>query len=127
VAASTTTSLYRAIVLALELRRLELGWPCWRLDDMAGTQDGYWMKLLYSAAPSGRVGGWQMLQLLVDALFPDGVGVRLTGEPISSDEILRQKIKAAVAKRDRRRKRIPPELRRTHLREYASAKEARTA
>src|SRR5262245_27666805 len=95
----------------------------WYLDERAGTQDGYYAKMLHSETPSGRLAGWEMLQLVTDALFPDGIGVRLTGEPIFNDEMMRAKIAVAAARQERANRNKPPPEFRTHLRQFASAKE----
>ena len=65
-------NLYLALVQALDARRRALGWTCEQLDDAAGTQDRYWAKVLHADAPSGRVAGWETLQLYADALWPAG-------------------------------------------------------
>ena len=72
--------------------------------------------------PSGRRARLDTLQLFIDALLPYGVGVRFTGEPITDDATLRLKIKAAASRYGRTQDRAQV---RTHLREYASANEAR--
>jgi hypothetical protein len=121
-AAGTTTALYRSFVLGLERRRLQLGWPMHVVDDRAGLQDGYYAKMLHSETPSGRSAGWLMLQLVMDALWPDGAGVRFFGaDALPNDELMRERIEA-LSKRYRKRRRQQYRLR-THLRDYASAKE----
>lgn len=65
--------LYLEVVRALDARRRSLGWSMAVLDDMAGTQDGYFAKCLHADTPSGRQAGWEILQLYADALFPAGV------------------------------------------------------
>ncbi len=65
-------NLYLALVQALDARRRALGWTCEQLDDAAGTQDRYWAKVLHADAPSGRVAGWETLQLYADAMWPTG-------------------------------------------------------
>ena len=93
------------------------------LDDKAGLQDGYYAKMLYAETPSGRNARWETVQWVIDALWPDGIGARLIGEPVPDDDALRQRISAA-ARRYRKRQREQAKIR-SHLREYASAKEAR--
>lgn len=117
-----TTALYRSLLLAMERRRLKLGWPMWWVDEKSGVQSGYYAKMLYSETDSGRRANWLMLQYVVDALWPDGIGVVFCGEPIPDDGALRQRIEATAR---RYRKRRPPPAQRAHLRTYASAKEAR--
>jgi hypothetical protein len=53
------TSTYRAIISAVEERRLQLGWPMWKLDDVAGSQDGHYAKCLYPDTASGRQAQWR--------------------------------------------------------------------
>jgi hypothetical protein len=107
-------------MLALERRRLKLRWPMHVVDTRSGVQDGYYAKMLHAETASGRTAGWEVLQLVVDALYPNGCGFRFTGEPVPDDATMREKIKAA-------KERLPRALRqhssatRTHLREYASA------
>lgn len=66
------TGFYRAVVEQLHTRIRRLGIPMWRCDDLSGLQDGYTAKLLHPDTPSGRQARWETLQLLVDAIFPDG-------------------------------------------------------
>ena len=90
---------YRAIVLELERRRLQLSISMEEVSDRAGVADRFYGKALYSNAPSGRQARWDTLQDIVDALFPAGydvvikpkVGLRLDAEQ------LRCKIKFAAA------------------------------
>jgi hypothetical protein len=72
--------LYRMLMMELERRRVALGWPMWKLDDKAGTQDGYYAKMLYPDTPTGRQARWETVQLVVDALFPEGIR-QVTLEP----------------------------------------------
>jgi hypothetical protein len=95
------------------------------VDEKSGVQDGYYAKCVYAETPSGRNANWQTLQWIVDALFPDGSGVRFTPECIPDEGAMRERI-AAVSRRYRKRQREQYKVR-THLRSYASAKEARTA
>jgi hypothetical protein len=117
------TALYRSLLLAVERRRLKLGWPMHKLDDAAGSQDGYYSKCLYADTPSGRIARWDTLQWFIDALWPDGVGAQLTGQPVPDEDALRQRV-SATARRYRKRYREQVKIR-PHLRSYASAKEVR--
>jgi hypothetical protein len=112
-------------MLGLERRRLALGWPMWLVDERSGVQSGYYAKMLHAETSSGRNAGWNMLQLVADALYPDGCGVRffISECLVPDDETMREKIEAAK----RRHRRQQAENSPTHLRSYASAKEARTA
>ena len=69
---------------------------------------------------SGRMAGWQVLQWVIDALWPDGFGARL--EHVPDEDALRQKIKAAAATAARRARRERAQATRTHVRSYASAR-----
>ena len=108
-------------MLAVERRRLQLGWPAWLVEKQSGVQDGYYFKMVYAETPSGRNAGWQTLQLVIDALWPDGVGVRLLGAAVSDDQSLRERINA-TSRRYRRRNREQYKIP-SHLRDFASAKE----
>jgi hypothetical protein len=52
------------------------------LDDRADLQDGYYAKCLYNETPSGRMAGLEILQWMIDALYPSGVGLRFVGGPV---------------------------------------------
>jgi hypothetical protein len=65
-------------MLECERRRLALSLAMWKVDELAGTQDGYYAKAVHADAASGRQAQWKTLQLIVDALFPQGVDVVLT-------------------------------------------------
>jgi hypothetical protein len=92
----------------------------WLVDERSGVQSGYYAKLLYSETPSGRLAGWEVLQWVIDALWPDGA--HFVVAPVPGDEILRERI-ATASKRYRKRDRVQRRIK-AHLREYASVKEA---
>jgi len=84
---------YRAIMLELERRRLQLSLP---MDVVA---DRYYSKSLYADSPSGRQSRWETLQDIVDSLFPEGYDVEIrpkTGLRLGPNE-LRCKIAFAAA------------------------------
>lgn len=64
--------IYRRLLANCERRRIELNWSCERLERAAGLQAGHWGKLKHSDARSGRVARWATLDLVVEALWPDG-------------------------------------------------------
>lgn len=66
------TPLYLCIIEQLRDRIAWLGWPMWVCDSKSGLQDGYTAKVLNPDTPSGRMADWPTLQLLIDALYPDG-------------------------------------------------------
>jgi hypothetical protein len=74
------TSIYRAIVLELERRRIALGMSMERLSEIAGLADRAYSKMVHPEGRGGRVAQWQTLQRVVDALFPDGIDVAIKGE-----------------------------------------------
>jgi hypothetical protein len=107
VAAKVTraTALYRQVMVEVERRRLQLGWPAWELDDVAGTQDGHFMKCLWADTPSGRQARWETVQLLLDAMFP--LGFDLIIKPKKNGCVFgrpsqQQKIREAKATVDRK-------------------------
>nr|WP_247892773.1 hypothetical protein [Azospirillum baldaniorum] len=51
------------------------GWALWELDDAAGWNDGYAGKALSPATPSGRMAGYDMLDLAFTALAGRGYRV----------------------------------------------------
>lgn len=69
---TAATPIYRALMVAIETRRRSLGLAMWQLDEAAGTQDGYYAKALWADTKSGRQANWSTVQLMIDALFPDG-------------------------------------------------------
>lgn len=71
------TALYLAVTAQIHARIRRLGITMARCDDLSGLQDGYTAKLLHPDAKSGRQANWATLQLLMDAVFPDGVEVIL--------------------------------------------------
>lgn len=73
----SVTKIYRSLVLALAGRIVQRSLTMQQCDDLSGLQDGYVAKLLHPDTGQGRVAGWYTLQLLIDALYPDGVEVVL--------------------------------------------------
>ena len=69
------TSIYRALMVAVEARRLELGLSMDRVNDLAGLQDGYFAKMIYPDTPSGRQAQWATVDLAMEALFGKGYDV----------------------------------------------------
>lgn len=73
----TPTAVYRSLMIEIERRRQQLRLSSWQVDDVAGLQDGYYQKMLHADAASGRQARWEMIQMLIDALFPDGFDLKL--------------------------------------------------
>lgn len=86
-------SVYRALVLAIDRRRNQLGLSMIMLDDLAGLQDGYWGKCVHPDTPSGRIAGWQMLQYACDVLFPDGFQLEIRAKQGASLSAVAHKLK----------------------------------
>lgn len=72
-----TTPFYRAVMLDVERRRIELGVTMLEMDELAGTQSGYYGKCQAVDAKSGRQARWETVDLFVQVLFPDGFDLRL--------------------------------------------------
>lgn len=66
-----STALYRQFIDCLKIRKAELGWSFWQLDEKSGAQSGYFAKAFNPDTPSGRVARWETLQWLIDAMYPD--------------------------------------------------------
>lgn len=77
-----STQLYRQLMAELERKRIELGLPLWRVDELAGTADNYFSKAIYCDTPSGRRAGWSVLDEFVCALFGRGFTVKIEGEVV---------------------------------------------
>jgi hypothetical protein len=75
--ASDVAEVYESLMQEFDRRRRKLKLPSWKVDDLAGVQDGYFQKALHCQAPSGRQAGWRMISYLSGALFPNGVRVLL--------------------------------------------------
>jgi hypothetical protein len=88
-------------MFAIEVRRRELRWPQWQVDDAAGTADRSYPKLLFSETRSGRQGEWQTVSDICAALFPTGYRVWI--EPaegtFETDDELRHAL-ATISKYD---------------------------
>lgn len=76
----TSTALYRSLMEVIERRRLDLGLSMERVNDLAGTQDGYYAKMIYPDTPSGRQARWETVDLVVQALFGRDFTVQFGGE-----------------------------------------------
>ena len=74
-----STPVYRALMLAIEAKRLDLGIAMATVDDVAGLQDGYYAKMIYPDTPSGRCAQWATVQLVIQALFGEGFAFQISG------------------------------------------------
>lgn len=75
------TSIYRALMLEVEARRVALGIPQEKFSEWAGLPDRYFPKALHADTPSGRQASWESLQRIIDALFPHGFDVIVRAKP----------------------------------------------
>jgi hypothetical protein len=63
------------VLAAIEHGRIAIGAPMWKMDDLAGLQDGYYSKIINPNAPNGRRARSATLQLVIDALKRRGLHV----------------------------------------------------
>ena len=96
---SSSTVLYRAIVAILDRRIRSLRWPMHECDDRSGLQDGYTAKLLHPDTASGRQARWESLQLLIDALYPQGFVISMRASAGIAMRASASKINAPVPAR----------------------------
>lgn len=75
------TSIYRAIMLECEQRRIALGLPMERMSEWMGISDRSYPKYLNADTPSGRQAQWPTLQTIIDALYPHGFEVIIKPKP----------------------------------------------
>ena len=73
----TVSALYRAIMLEIERRRLEIGVSMDQLSEISGIADRSYPKMLYPDAKNGRQSHWETVQFVIDTLFPDGFDVAI--------------------------------------------------
>jgi hypothetical protein len=104
---ANATPIYRAVMLEIERRRLQLGWPMWRLDDEAGTQDGYYSKALYADGKSGRQARYETVEQWLAALFPAGydTAIHARNGLCMSELEQRRKIRLTASSYDRKSQR----------------------
>jgi hypothetical protein len=62
-------------MLEVERRRVQLGFTFIDVDNLAGLNDGYLAKMMWPDTRTGRIAGWNTLQLVIEALFPKGFEV----------------------------------------------------
>jgi len=74
-----STAIYRALMIAVEARRLELELSMATVNDLAGLQDGFFSRMIYPDTPSGRQARWETVDLAMEALF--GRGYTITIQP----------------------------------------------
>lgn len=75
------TPIYRAIMLEVERQRHAVGFPMEKFSEYAGLCDRFYPKALHADKPSGRQVQWQTLQVMIDALFPNGFDLIIKPRP----------------------------------------------
>jgi hypothetical protein len=73
------TAIYRTIMVEFERQRLSRGLSMAQVDDLAGTNDGYYAKMLYPDTPNGRQARWETVQDVGDALFGRDFVIQING------------------------------------------------
>ena len=74
-----STAIYRIIMVEFERQRLARGLSMAQVYDLAGTQDGFYSRMIYPDTPHGRQSRWETVQDVADALFGRGFELQLTG------------------------------------------------
>jgi hypothetical protein len=94
--------IYRALMLEVERRRQALGFPMEKFSEWAGLCDRFYPKALHADKPSGRQVQWGTFQIIIDALFPNGVDVILKPRPgaVMSENDLKAKLLQLKAIKD---------------------------
>lgn len=90
-----SSAIYRALMVEFERQRLARGLSMAQVDDLAGTQDGFFSKMLYPDTPNGRQARWETVQDVADALFGRGFSVQVVA---STDENSRLPSMAGIDK-----------------------------
>lgn len=74
-----SSAIYRIIMVEFERQRLARGLSMAQVDDLAGTQDGFYGKMIYPDSPNGRQSRWETVQDVADALFGRGFEIKIIG------------------------------------------------
>jgi hypothetical protein len=77
-----STAIYRILMMEFERQRLARGLSMAQVDDLAGTQDGYYAKMLYPDTPLGRQARWDTVQDVADALFGREFLINISGTKV---------------------------------------------
>lgn len=83
-----STAVYRAVMQAIEVRRVELGLSMATVCDLAGTQDGFYGKMIYPDTPNGRQARWETVQDVIEALFGRGFTVQIVPDAAENKRLL---------------------------------------
>lgn len=80
---SAVPHLYGAICREIRRHQKRRKWAAWQLEDAAGLQDGYLPKLMSPASPTGRLAGYDTVDLALTAVA--GRGYRVLVVPADFD------------------------------------------
>jgi transcriptional regulator with XRE-family HTH domain len=69
--------IYRLFMLEVERRRRQLNVSMERLSEIAGVADRAYSKYLHSGSAHGRTARWETIQIIADALWPDGLDIEI--------------------------------------------------
>jgi len=72
-----SSPIYRIIMVEFERQRLARGLSMAQVDDLAGTQDGFYSRMIYPDTPHGRQSRWETVQDVADALFGRGFEIKI--------------------------------------------------
>ncbi|MCK1585471.1 hypothetical protein IVB03_39445 [Bradyrhizobium sp. 168] len=70
------------------MRRVELGLSMATVNDMAGTQDGFYGKMIYPDTPHGRQARWETVQDVIEALFGRGFSLQIVPDETENRRLL---------------------------------------
>jgi hypothetical protein len=89
-------------MLEVERRRQALGLPMEKFSEFAGLCDRFYPKALHADKPSGRQVQWATMQVIIDALFPNGFDLEIRAKPgpIMSESNLKAKLLQLKAIKD---------------------------
>lgn len=84
------TPLYRSVMLEVERWRIALNLPMEKFCEYAGLPDRYYPKALGADMPSGRQAHWRSVQIMLDAMMPDGFDLQIVpkrGAVLTADSL----------------------------------------
>lgn len=89
-------------MLEFEQRRQALGFPMEAFSEYAGLPDRYYPKALHADRPSGRQAQWATVQIMADALYPNGFDLIIKPKPgaVMSEDNLKAKLLRLQAVKD---------------------------
>lgn len=90
---------YIQIMAAIEIRRIEIGLSMEQMSELMGTAERSYAKMLSPDTPSGRLVGWDTIELAFSVLWPEGseIVVRPINGPAVVTAGARRKIRGEQA------------------------------